>query len=220
MRRPVAGNDFIGDAPQRIGEGNNDNDAQRARLRAAWKLYLETSARTLRVSVGPSCEELFWPYPIESLNDGSFAKGAPGKLSPTRRLKVSGTGKASDMNRTVFAFATAATLGVTALATPSPAHAWRGGWGPGLAGGLIAGAVIGGIASSAYAYGPGYGYYGGPGYGYYGGPRYGYYGGYAPTYRRYAPAYYGGSYAPGYYGGYRSTYYAPAYGPGYYGPLY
>src|SRR5262249_24874744 len=61
--------------------------------------------------------------------------------------------------------ATAAIIGVAALVAPSPAQAWRGGWGPGLAGGLIAGAVIGGIASSAYAYGP-YGYYGGPGYGY------------------------------------------------------
>jgi hypothetical protein len=100
------------------------------------------------------------------------------------------------------------------LMTPSPAQAWRGGWGwgPGLAGGLIAGAVIGGIASSAYAYGPGYGYYGGPGYGYYGG--------YAPAYGGYAPAYYQGGYAPAYYGGYRSSYYAPGYydGPGYYGP--
>ena len=66
--------------------------------------------------------------------------------------------------------------------------------------------MIGGIASGAYAYGPGYGYYGGPGYGYYGGyaPAYGYYGGYAPAY--------------GYYGGYAPAYggYAPAYGPGYY----
>ena len=45
--------------------------------------------------------------------------------------------------------------------------------GPGIAGGLIAGAVIGGVASSAYGWGPGYSYYGGPGYygaGYYGGP--------------------------------------------------
>src|SRR5262249_57395490 len=76
------------------------------------------------------------------------------------------------MRKAVSALATAATIGVIALATPSPAHAWRGGWGgwgPGLAGGLIAGAVIGGIASSAYAYGPGYGYYGGPGDGDYGG---------------------------------------------------
>jgi hypothetical protein len=117
------------------------------------------------------------------------------------------------MKRAVFALATAATVGVTAFLTPSPAQAWRGGWGPGLAGGLIAVAVIGGIASSAYAYGPGYGYYGGPGYGYYGG--------YAPAYGGYAPAYYNGGYAPAYYGGYRSSYYAPGYyGPGYYGPGY
>jgi hypothetical protein len=89
------------------------------------------------------------------------------------------------MRKAVLALVTAATVGVAALAAPSPAHAWRGGWGPGLAGGLIAGALIGGIASSAYAYGPGYGYYGRP-YGYYGGG--------------YAPAYYGGyGYYPGYY---------------------
>ena len=86
------------------------------------------------------------------------------------------------MKKAVLALATAATIGVAALVTPSPAQAWRGGWGPGLAGGLIAGAVIGGIASSAYAYGPGYGYYGGPGYGYYGGYAPAYYGGYAPAY--------------------------------------
>jgi hypothetical protein len=105
------------------------------------------------------------------------------------------------MTKTGLALATAATIGVSALVAPSPAQAWRGGgWGPGLAVGLIGAAVIGGIASSAYAYGPGYGYYGGPGYGYYGG---------------YSPAYYGG-YAPAYYGGYRSAYYAPVYyGPGY-----
>ena len=100
------------------------------------------------------------------------------------------------MKKTVLALATAATVGFATLAAPSPAHAWRGGWGPGLAAGLIGAAVIGGIASSAYAYGPGYGYYGGyPGYGYYDG----YYDGYAPAY----------------YGGY-SSYYAPAY----YGPRY
>jgi choline dehydrogenase len=123
----------------------------------------------------------------------------------------------SDMKKAVLALATAATIGVTALVAPSPAQAWRGGWGPGLAGGLIAGAVIGGIASSAYAYGPGYGYYGGPGYGYYGGAGYGYYGGYAPAYYGgYAPAYYNYGYAPAYYGGYSSSYYAPAY----YGPRY
>jgi len=114
------------------------------------------------------------------------------------------------MKKAVLAIATAGTIGVATLVAPSPAQAWRGGWGPGLAGGLIAGAVIGGIASSAYAYGPGYGYYGGPGYGYYGGYAPGYYGG------GYAPAYYSSGYAPAYYGGYRSSYYAPAnYGPRY-----
>jgi hypothetical protein len=79
------------------------------------------------------------------------------------------------MKKAILTTAVAATIGIATLVAPSPAHAWRGGWGPGLAGGLIAGAVIGGIASSAYAYGPGNGYYGGPGYGYYGG-------GYAPQY--------------------------------------
>jgi hypothetical protein len=60
-----------------------------------------------------------------------------------------------------------------------------GGWGPGIAGGLIAGAVIGGLASSAYGWGPGYGYYDGPAYygaGYYGGP-YAYDDGYDAPYR-------------------------------------
>ena len=66
------------------------------------------------------------------------------------------------MKKTVLALATAATVGFTALAAPSPAEArWRGGWGggwggfgPGIAAGLIGGAVIGGLASSAYGYGP------------------------------------------------------------------
>jgi hypothetical protein len=58
------------------------------------------------------------------------------------------------------------------IAMPRPAEAWRGGYGPGIAGGFIAGAVIGGLAaSSAYAYAPGYAYggpvYYGPGPGYY-----------------------------------------------------
>jgi hypothetical protein len=106
------------------------------------------------------------------------------------------------MRKAVLALATAATIGFAALAAPSPAEArWRGGgFGPGLAAGLIGAAVIGGLATSAYGYGPGYGYYGGYGPGYYGG---------------YAPAYYDG-YAPAYYGGYTSSYYAPAY----YGPRY
>ena len=64
------------------------------------------------------------------------------------------------MRKAPLALAAAAVLGLTAVAAPSPAQAyWRGGgWGAALAGGLIAGAVIGGIASNAYAYGPGYGY--------------------------------------------------------------
>ena len=80
------------------------------------------------------------------------------------------------MKKAVLALVTAAVVGFTALAAPSPAEAhWRGrGFGPGLAGGLIAAAVIGGIASNAYAYGPRYGYYGG-------GYAPAYYGGYAPA---------------------------------------
>ena len=86
---------------------------------------------------------------------------------------------------------------------------------------MIAGAVIGGIASNAYAYGPRYGgYYGGPGYGYYGG-------GYAPGYYGYGPGYgYGPAYgyAPAYYGGYAPVY-APrcvvrVVRPAYYAPRY
>jgi hypothetical protein len=97
------------------------------------------------------------------------------------------------MKKTALVLVTAAVLGLSAVASPSPAEArWRGGgFGPGIAGGLIAGAVIGGIVSSAYGYGPGYGY----GY-----PGYGYYGGYAPA------AYYGG-YDPYPWGGYTTTYY-------------
>jgi hypothetical protein len=115
------------------------------------------------------------------------------------------------MRKAPLALAAAAVLGMTAVTAPSPAEAhWRGGgWGPGLAGGLLAGAIIGGIASSAYAYGPGYGYYGG-GYPYYGG---------------YAPAYYGGYYDEPYYPvvRYRRVI-RPAYayygGPRFYGPRY
>jgi hypothetical protein len=73
-----------------------------------------------------------------------------------------------------------AAIAALAVSTASPAQAWRGGWGPGLAAGLIGGAIIGGaIASSPYYYGPGY--YG-PGY-------------YGPGY--YGPGYYGPAYAAG-----------------------
>ncbi len=61
------------------------------------------------------------------------------------------------MRKTLMAVAAVATL---AVSTASPALAWRGGWGPGLAAGLIGGAIVGGaIASSPYYYGPGYGGY-------------------------------------------------------------
>jgi hypothetical protein len=82
------------------------------------------------------------------------------------------------MRKAPLVLTLAATLGLAAITTPSPAEAhWRGGgFFPAVAGGLIAGAVIGGLASNAYAYGPGYGYYGG--YPYYGGYYPAYYGGY------------------------------------------
>ncbi|KRQ98674.1 hypothetical protein [Bradyrhizobium valentinum] len=118
------------------------------------------------------------------------------------------------MRKAPLVLAAAAVLGLTAVTAPSPAEAhWRGGgFFPAVAGGLIAGAVIGGLASNAYAYGPGYGYYGG--YPYYGG----YYGGYAP-------AYYGGYYSEPYYPvvRYRRVV-RPAFayygGPRFYGPRY
>lgn len=77
------------------------------------------------------------------------------------------------MKKSLLALAAVATL---AVSMASPAYAWRGGWGPGLAAGLIGGAIIGGaIASSPYPYG----YYGSPGY-------------------YYDPAYVGGPYGPCY----------------------
>ncbi|RZN11883.1 hypothetical protein CWO91_06960 [Bradyrhizobium genosp. SA-3] len=106
------------------------------------------------------------------------------------------------MKKTALVLATVGALGVSAVAAPTPAEArWRGGFGPALAGGLLAGALIGGLASSAYAYGPSYGYYGYPGY----------YDDY------YAPAYYGGYYP---WGGYTRTYYSTSYAPAYYGYRY
>jgi hypothetical protein len=88
------------------------------------------------------------------------------------------------MKRSAIVFATVGALALTGIASTRPAEARRG-FGPGLAGGLIAGALIAGAASTAYAWAPGepgpvYGY-GGPGYyagpGYYGAPvPYGYYG--------------------------------------------
>jgi hypothetical protein len=101
--------------------------------------------------------------------------------------------KGKPMQKAAVVFSAAAVVAMTAVSIPTPVEARGGwGWGPGIAGGLIAGALIGGLASNAYGYGPGYGYYG---------PGYGYYGGYAPAYYGYgAPAYYRGG--PYYYGGY------------------
>lgn len=45
---------------------------------------------------------------------------------------------------------------MTAVATSSPARARYYGYGPGIFGGLVAGALIAGIASRNYGYGPGY----------------------------------------------------------------
>jgi hypothetical protein len=120
--------------------------------------------------------------------------------------------KGKPMKKAAVVFSAAAVMAMMAVSVPTPAQARGGwGWGPGIAGGLLAGALIGGLASSAYGYGPGYGYYG-PGYGYYGGgyaP--GYYGGYAPAYSGYGYGrpYYGRAYYPAY----RPAYYRPYYGP-------
>jgi hypothetical protein len=86
--------------------------------------------------------------------------------------------KGDAMKKSLMALAAVATLAVSAVAAPAPAHAQRG-LGVGLAAGVIGGAIIGGALAAPYGYGPGYGYYG-PGYGYYGGPAYvadDYYGG-------------------------------------------
>ncbi len=95
------------------------------------------------------------------------------------------------MRRTALALTTAVIIGVSTLTNISPTEArGRGaGWVPGVAAGLVGAAIVGGIASNAYAYGPGYGYGGYPNYGYADG---------------YAPTYYNGGYAvrPYGYGGY------------------
>ena len=101
------------------------------------------------------------------------------------------------MTKTLTALATAATLTVAAVASPTTAEARRGWWGPAILGGFAAAALAGAFARPYYG-----GYYGG--YGGYGGYGYGGYGGYYP-----APVYY---YAPAYAPAY---YYAPR--PAYYG---
>jgi hypothetical protein len=77
--------------------------------------------------------------------------------------------KGKAMRKTLMALAAIATLAVSAVAAPPPAHAQRG-FGAGLAAGVIGGAIVGGALAAPRYYAPGY-YYG-PGYGYYGGPAY------------------------------------------------
>jgi hypothetical protein len=103
------------------------------------------------------------------------------------------------MKNAAIVFSAAAALAIAATSIPKPAEARGGrGWGPAVVGGLLAGAVIGGLASSSYGYGPPYGYYG-PGYGAYG------YGAYGSDSRAYSGGY---ELDPGYYG-YRRAYYGP-----------
>lgn len=88
------------------------------------------------------------------------------------------------MRKLVVGIVTAGALALTGMASSAPAEA-RDGIGAAVAGGLIAGAVVGGVASSGY--GPGYGYYDGydsyaaaPGY--YDAPSYAYGPGYGNGY--------------------------------------
>jgi hypothetical protein len=87
--------------------------------------------------------------------------------------------KGEAMRKTLMALAAVATLAVSAVAAPVPAHAQRG-LGAAIAGGLIGGAIVGAAVANPYYYGYGPGYYAPPP-GYYGGPAYvadpGYYGG-------------------------------------------
>jgi hypothetical protein len=120
---------------------------------------------TIPVRSGPNCVVAFIDHSSEVWNFRSdrshFADAidVPGSTEP----KTSEKGKA--MRKTMMALAAAATLAVSALAAPAPAHAQRG-VAAGVVGGLIGGAIIGGaIANSGPGYyGPGPGYYGGPAY--------------------------------------------------------
>jgi hypothetical protein len=68
------------------------------------------------------------------------------------------------MKKTVTALLAVATLAGSLSVTP--AYAWRGGWGPGVAAGLIGGAIVGGAIAATrpapYYYGPPPAYVGAP----------------------------------------------------------
>ena len=66
------------------------------------------------------------------------------------------------MTKTLVTLAAAGIVGLTALAAPASAQARPWGWGPGIAGGLIAGAALGTLAATASLLGP---WYGPPDYG-------------------------------------------------------
>jgi hypothetical protein len=72
--------------------------------------------------------------------------------------------KGEAMRKTLMALAAVATLAISAVAAPAPAHAQRG-VGAGIAAGIIGGAIVGGALAGPGYYGYGPGYYG-PGYGY------------------------------------------------------
>lgn len=113
------------------------------------------------------------------------------------------------MRKSAAVLASVALISSISVAAPAPAEA-RGGFFPGLAGGLIASAIIGGIASEAYGYGAPYPYAAPYGYGPYRPYALGPY--YRPYPIDYAPFGYD-SYAPRYYQPYveRYTYDFPRY---------
>jgi hypothetical protein len=135
-------------------------------------------------TVKPSRREGRWKrLPREGASNGQSVTGFNRQNAFAWRFILV---KGKPMKKAAVVLSAAAVIAMTTVSVPTPVEARGGwGWGPGIAGGLIAGALIGGLASNAYGYGPGYGYYG-PGYGYYGGD---------------APVYYGG-YGHPYYGGY------------------
>ena len=69
------------------------------------------------------------------------------------------------MKKLILALAAGATIAAGTLTAPAPAQAGCVGcWvGAGVAGGLVAGAIIGSAAARPYYYGPGPAYYYGPG---------------------------------------------------------